>query len=201
MKLMAMVAMAAVIGTNAEAGQKPAWQATVYLSDNASVPDLVKARAEGLATSMFATAGVRIDWRPGTPKAFASTEALGIELAISTAADLPPHALAYALPFEGVHIRVFWDRLQVSSDPSRLLAHVFVHEITHILEGTDRHSDSGIMKARWTGDDLALMQLRPMPFTPEDLALIQRGLTVRNSVPPALMAAKKIPAAGEASVK
>ena len=38
-----------------------------------------------------------------------------------------------------------------------LLAHVLVHEITHVLEGVDRHTGQGVMKARWTEDDLALM--------------------------------------------
>jgi len=187
MRLMAMITIAVLIRINAEAGPKPGRQ-VVYLSDNASVPDLVKVRARGLATNMFATVGVRIVWHIGEPKA-SSTEALGIELATRTPAVLLPGALAYALPFEGIHIQVFWDRIQTSSDPARLLAHVFVHEITHVLEGTDRHSETGVMKAHWTRDDFAHMQHGALPFTEADIALIQHGLALRNSVSPALVAA------------
>jgi hypothetical protein len=31
--------------------------------------------------------------------------------------------------------------------PTFVLAHVLVHEITHILQGIDRHSESGVMKS------------------------------------------------------
>jgi hypothetical protein len=30
---------------------------------------------------------------------------------------------------------------------------VLAHEITHVLEGTRRHSSTGIMKARWDNHD------------------------------------------------
>ena len=57
--------------------------------------------------------------------------------------------LAYALPFEGTHIVVFYDRVEecVRADlfPT-LLAYVLVHEITHILQEITRHSATGIMK-------------------------------------------------------
>jgi len=34
-----------------------------------------------------------------------------------------------------------------------LLAHVIVHEITHLIKGTDEHSESGILKQRWEPAD------------------------------------------------
>ena len=34
-----------------------------------------------------------------------------------------------------------------------VLANVLVHEITHILQGPCWHSDTGVMKARWTHTD------------------------------------------------
>jgi hypothetical protein len=51
---------------------------------------------------------------------------------------------------------------------------VLVHEITHILQGVDRHSESGIMKAQWTIDDYRAMASKPLSFTPLDVKLIQR---------------------------
>ena len=40
-----------------------------------------------------------------------------------------------------------------------LLGHVLAHEIAHLLEGTDLHSDSGIMKARWNSSDYEMRWL------------------------------------------
>jgi hypothetical protein len=56
-----------------------------------------------------------------------------------------------------------------------VLAHVLAHEITHVLQGAARHSESGITKARWTLDDLAEMRVLPLRFTVEDVELIHRG--------------------------
>jgi hypothetical protein len=62
-----------------------------------------------------------------------------------------------------------------------VLGHVLVHEITHILQGIDRHSETGVMKARWTAQDYSKMTWEPLPFTPEDIDLIQRGLSKHDS--------------------
>ena len=64
-----------------------------------------------------------------------------------------------------------------------LLAHVLVHEITHILEGVNWHSEVGVMKAHWTADDLMQMMYKPLPFDPQDVLLIRKGLANRG--PPA----------------
>ena len=64
----------------------------------------------------------------------------------------------------------------------KLLAHVLVHEITHILQGTDRHSPNGIMKSHWKSEDLLQMASGPLPFDQHDLKLIHEGLAARASV-------------------
>jgi len=56
-----------------------------------------------------------------------------------------------------------------------------VHEITHILQGEARHSAEGIMKARWTPDDLAAMGVKPLTFTAEDVDLIYQGMDYREA--------------------
>ena len=55
-----------------------------------------------------------------------------------------------------------------------------VHEITHILQGISRHSDSGVMKANWSGEDFQQMRYKPLPFTEQDVVLIHRGLKMRK---------------------
>ncbi len=62
-----------------------------------------------------------------------------------------------------------------------LLAHELVHEITHILQCLDRHSETGVMKARWTADDYCEMRWKPLTFTPEDIQLIHLGMQMLRS--------------------
>src|SRR5256885_3999264 len=130
--------------------------------------------AQHTASKMFAEAGVTIDWHRGLMGCPA--EGILISLSLDHApADLPPQALAYALPYEGSHIVIFYDRLQQKVKPvqiSSLLAHVLVHEVTHILQGIHRHSRRGLMKATWDGSDYQAMMWKPLPFTPEDIELI-----------------------------
>ena len=55
------------------------------------------------------------------------------------------------------------------------------HEITHLLQGVELHSDRGLMKAHWTTRDIAQMMCESLPLTPDDIGLIQRGLVRRQS--------------------
>jgi len=178
MKIAAMTLMAAMVGMAAEPRQ-PQQKLTVYLRDNATVPIVVRSQALELANKMFAAIGVSLDWHSGEPT---GARPIVIELATRTPVDLLPGALAYAQPFEGVHIRVFYDRIQGEIAPglrAMLLAHVLVHEITHILQRIDRHSESGVMKAVWTPQDHFQMRAGALPFTPEDVMLIHLGMAAR----------------------
>lgn len=60
---------------------------------------------------------------------------------------------------------------------------MFVHEITHMLQGTDRHSETGIMKAHWDKNEYFQMETAPLTFTEEDVRLIHRGLAARTGQP------------------
>lgn len=200
MKIAAMTLMAAMVGAAAEPG--PVQQKlTVYLRDNAAVPLEVLAPARDLANKMFATIGIRLDWCNGEPPPRTqSALPIFIELAADTLLNLLPGALGYAMPYEGVHIGVFYDRIQSEVVPSLrapLLAHVLVHEIAHILQGTDRHSDSGVMKAVWTARDHLQMRVEALPFTPEDDMLIRLGLALRASGAPTLATGTLIPATAQ----
>jgi hypothetical protein len=59
------------------------------------------------------------------------------------------------------------------------LAHVLAHEITHILQGVSRHSESGVMKATWDQRDFEKMAWKPLTFTERDVMLIHFGLEAR----------------------
>lgn len=68
-----------------------------------------------------------------------------------------------------------------------VLSHVLVHEITHILQGAARHSEKGVMKARWTSDDLVQMSRKPLGFEREDIDLIHAGMAVSTAPKPFAM--------------
>lgn len=201
MKIAVMMAVAAMAGMSANArqsrgGDRP--KVLVYV-DNSAVQPRVLHLAEAIADGMFATAGVRIEWRGHSPEGSSlHGGALAIGLASKTPAQLLPGALGFARVYEGVHIDVFCDRLDrlapASAAAVPLLAHVLVHEITHILQGIDRHSDSGVMKQCWTAADYAAMASNLLPFTPEDILLIHQGLAARARGE-TLVAADSVPAA------
>jgi len=176
MKITAMAAMLVAVGMSARAEQT----VKVYIEDDSVVPYLVMNRARLIATKMFAGVGVRIEWHGQPPSnGQLPAGAVVIGLASHTSENLLPSAFALALPYEGVHITVFWDRVErktCRATAAVVLAHVLVHEITHILQGIARHSESGVMKACWTVQDYAAMTSKGLPFTPEDSELIHRGL-------------------------
>jgi hypothetical protein len=181
MKIAAIALMTAALGVAAER-KHPQREVTVYLRENAPVSPHVRVSALELAHKMFAKIGIRLDKRIGEPPRTAAKQHIGIELTTNNPPHVLPGALGSAMPFEGIHIKVFYDRIRGEVVPkSVLLAHVLVHEITHILQGTDQHSGSGIMKAVWTHQDHLQMLSGALPFTPQDVDMIHRGLAARAS--------------------
>jgi hypothetical protein len=181
MKILAtMVAAAAATVWAGETGAERERTVTVCVDPSG---DGVEIRsAQGLASKLFARIGVRIDWRE-LHSCTAGGGALQVSLSYNTPPNQLPGSLAYALPYEGSHIVVFYDRVRLSDSNliTRLMAYVMVHEITHILEGITRHSRRGIMKAHWDAEDRFQIGLGHLDFAPEDIDLIYRGLHARVS--------------------
>jgi len=172
MKIM-MFVISAMVGMSARAEQK----VTVYVNNDA-VPGSDLQIAEVRATEIFSSAGVRIEWHGRVPDSGRLPGgAIAIRLDPQTPVLFLPGSLAVTR-FQGGHITVFWDRIHRTlrpAPPDVVLGYVLVHEITHILQGSDRHSDSGVMKARWTDRDYAAMAYNALLFTPEDILLIHDG--------------------------
>jgi hypothetical protein len=89
----------------------------------------------------------------------------------------------------GVNVTIFYDRLERFSESGEiegptLLGHAMAHEIGHVLLGsTTEHSNSGIMKTRWSKADFQVAGLRFMNFTPFERAEVMRRLTLIASKP------------------
>jgi hypothetical protein len=181
MKLTATVAMA-IWGTAVGAGQPVRHGSMVTVCLGQFGNTMVRAQATAIASKMYEAIGVTIDWRSGG-RACNAEGVIHIGLTDDTPAKLMPGALAYALPYEGINIRVFVDRvLNIVGERTLpyLLAHVLVHEIGHILEGINRHSRSGVMTAHWTSKDYRVMEMGCLPFAEEDVTLIHQGLQNRS---------------------
>ena len=180
--LAALMTMIAAASLAKDRGSAPQHSVTVCMNPGANVAPVFQ--AEGVANQILAAADVKMYWQGDVRHCGSPGPGIVIELMLNTRLDFYPGAMAYALPYAGttyagVTIVVFYDRIQAARVPP-LLAHVLVHEITHVLEGTDSHSGTGIMKAHWTLRDYEEMRLRPLKFEEEDLLLIRSGLDFRE---------------------
>jgi hypothetical protein len=181
------VAMAAMVSAYAWGGTSPV---TVCFGGANELEEIriLETQAKSVADGVFGRIGVRVRWR-----ATESCPEKAIHIALSTNTPVNQHAgaFAYALPYQGTSVVVFADRVANAVDIRTapcLLGYVVVHEMVHIIQGVVRHSDRGVMKARWTTDDYRQMEWRQLGFTREDVELILAGLSGRAAglPPPAI---------------
>jgi hypothetical protein len=183
MKLFTVMAMLAA-GAGAWAGDGARTSKRVVMACmNPGANAILVFRGQATAAQILKQAGIQLNWRSGES---ACAEGAGIVVTVSreTPFNQHPGALAYAQPFDRTHIVMFFDRVLNTAGPDvvpSLLGHVLAHEIVHMLQGCDCHSTSGIMKPRWDKHDYDDMRRARLPFTQEDLVLINRGVEWRAS--------------------
>ncbi len=90
-----------------------------------------------------------------------------------TPPDFHPDAVAFVRP---------WTVLSRCSAGTRrataaLFGHVLAHEVGHMLQGINRHSEEGVMKAAWSGREISSMSWDHLQFTLIDAKLIHDGLS------------------------
>ena len=164
MKLFAAVAML-MTGTGAWAGDGAQTPKRVVMAClNPGANGSMMYRGEATAAHILKQAGVWLEWRSDER---ACAEGAGIRTR--------------------TRIVLFYDRVVTAVGPTtvlqKLLGHVLAHEIVHMLQGCDRHSSIGLMKPHWDKRDYDDMQRADLPFTQEDLAVIDHGLEWRASQP------------------
>ena len=190
----AAVSLALGIGANTTgnlalaASPQAADKVRVCVNSNNYVSTFVLTRAEDIASRIFASAGVALEWHSTAPavcQGLQQTKTVVLDFTRNTAASEYAGALAHTQPYEAVHIVVMYDRIAENADGpiqvSTLLGHVMAHEITHVVQGIARHSQAGVMKAHWNAHDIWQMMNKPLPFAPDDIDLIQRGLRPRSA--------------------
>jgi len=155
----------------------------VHIAVSVRLPMGVMLEAMRTATQMFREIGVNLRIMTAI-RAHDPAHACGAPIVVEfeDAGDRPPaKALAYSSPFgkSGPSIHLFLDRILSNGDPrlvSALLAHVMAHEITHIIEKSDGHSEQGIMKAHWSREDYRQMLRRRLAFSSNDVEFIHAAL-------------------------
>jgi hypothetical protein len=80
---------------------------------------------------------------------------------------------------------VFADRIEsmagrTQSDPGTLLGHVIAHEIGHLLMGTSTHSPIGLMRERWSDDEVRRRNPIDWRLTRSDAKNARFGLLERS---------------------
>jgi hypothetical protein len=162
----------------------PAATVTVCLENTVGVDDVTLDRAELGAAKIFASIALQMDWHHYGKSCPTERDPIMLSITTGTPKNYHPGALGIALPYEGIHIRIFYDRVRQQVRPDLVvpvLAHVLAHEMAHVLMGTDSHSDTGVMKFRWNRNELEYMAVRPLTFSAFDIPLLNSGIATRHT--------------------
>lgn len=150
------------------------------LPDRALIETL--ARAREIVRAAYADIGVQVLWRSWSSHPSGCLQASGsrqIVFAFGDGRQSSADALAFAKPYEqnGPCVVLLLERLhdEAKRNPTGtgiLLGHVLAHEIGHVLQHIARHTETGIMKERWTVRDRMEMGATRLRFTEYDATLI-----------------------------
>ncbi len=179
----AMYASMLTAGMLAMVGLPP--DVMVYVKGESTASNAADHGARATVKWMFARIGVRLVWRDGelgTSPAPGGPVLIQVRFSVSEPKAASPNALAIAMPFGSgaTAITVLYDRIRMAAGSSArepyILAHVLAHEIGHVLQNTNWHSQTGVMKAHWNRQDYDAMGRKPLEFTSDDVDLITQGL-------------------------
>jgi hypothetical protein len=109
-----------------------------------------------------------------------------------------PHAFSGLFPFmlgfttlddqgNGSYLTVFYERVEAESNAARcsryvMLGCAIVHEVGHLLLGTNSHAPLGIMVARWDQRTLDLASKGVLQFSRQEAEIIRKALSRRAAM-------------------
>jgi hypothetical protein len=108
---------------------------------------------------------------------------------VTSQPELMPGSLGFSLVDvelgSGTLATVFADRVAdlarlAGTDAGRLFGRAIAHEIAHLLLGTTRHADSGLMRGTWTTGELRRDRPRDWILMSGDIVRMRRGLAIRE---------------------
>jgi hypothetical protein len=195
----ALLLFGCVVGAQPpDRGEGETWDLTVRIYDRVGLRPAWLPRAQAAARHVFDEIGVRTTWvecTPGQDETSACAQAPTPTDAFVLIVPRPTRAHARmsgmmglaVLPEHGPgsHVYVFHDRVQALAaeyrqvDGSVILGHVIAHEIGHLLLGTNSHSRTGIMSARWFRGELRRLEKGGLLFAVPEPMRIRAELTER----------------------
>jgi hypothetical protein len=184
--ILVFMALLTAIGVRAQKqGKNAEAQVVLRLKTSGGVPPLILSAAKTEASLVLRTAGVRVRWELEGSRSSRETRAcLGavvevIDVLILERApqDEHPGALGYAQPFarSGVRVVIYYNRVaaMLRRPNATLMGYTIAHEIGHVLIGTNAHAQTGVMRARWGGDDYSQMTAHLLDFTAKDADMVR----------------------------
>jgi hypothetical protein len=180
----------------------------IRVYDNTGVPAADMHAALAAAEAILRDAGIAVTWRqcPCENSDGEQIEPVGPAELIVRVAEAPPAGFPGSLGFSIVDVErrsgtlatIFADRVNALSalagtQSGPLLGRAIAHEIGHLLLGTTRHADRGLMRGLWTTIDLQKDQPWDWALSAEDGARMRRALAARLRRPeqPAGIVARK----------
>ena len=180
-----------------DSGRKTEYRVSAHMTRKVDVSPTLLRDSQKAATAIFTRIRVQLAWTDECSRACKNlTPSTGASAIPDIAVEIVAHApdsfkeesLAMALPYadSGVRVVIFYDRvapyLRNHHAPAEtILGYVLAHEIAHVLQGVARHSDSGVMRARWTDLDYQWMSKGALRFATEDVQLIRHHLLHTDS--------------------
>lgn len=174
-------------------GEQPVVDVWLPVATNRDVDQALR-RARLIVNEAYHEIGVSVVWRSahGAPPRCsldASHRTIIVAFASITPAGVSKEALAFATPFAtgGPCVTMLMDRITPSAQTNPvstgfLLGNALAHEIGHVLQGLIRHSDTGLMKARWSFADVRMMRAYRLHFEADDAEMIRRKLTAQTTL-------------------
>jgi hypothetical protein len=155
--------------------------------------DLAFTRARQIVVEVYSEVGFQVIWRstgshpPGCRKE-PLHQKIVLALAPTSPKGMSDWVLAYTNPYatDGPCVKLLMDRLlpAIQLNPlssGYLLGNVLAHEMGHVLQGVLRHSETGVMKARWSTMETLNMSKERLHFTAEDVEFMLNNLESQTS--------------------
>lgn len=165
---------------------------TVIAYDYEGVPATIRADAERYATRIYREIGVDLQWRHATAFEAQPVDDAGTAVVMAIAsrdmanAKNRPDDVLGTTPRDGKGVGViayaFYGRIDdlarhvLNGRVAPLLGHVFAHEIGHLVLPAHAHSDTGLMRGDWDGQQIGRAIRGMLRFTAEEAALIRQHL-------------------------
>ena len=179
--------------------KEPSLKVSVLVYNYAQVPPATLARAEEQAKALFGKAGLETQWwdhfrskaefRDDPAGRFESARFLVVvRLLPKPRAVLRSTTLGEALACEpGAEMciaQVFLDRVIERTavgaiSLEQVLGHAMAHEVGHLLLGSNSHSPRGLMRGKWSPEDLRRAAKGDLLFTPEQAKRMRGNVIAR----------------------